>query len=76
MEPDVRDFLVRILQTISMTMVWLLVNMSFGIYFGFAFFEHKPSIGNIIFYIWFLASFVALIYYLKKKWKGWKEIGE
>lgn len=76
MEPDVRDFLVRILQTISMTMVWLLVNMSFGIYFDFAFFEHKPSFGNIIFYSWFLASFVALIYYLKKKWKGWKEIGE
>lgn len=76
MEPEVRDFLVRILQTISMSMVWLLVNMSIGIYFGFAFFEGKPSLGNIIFYIWFLASFTALIYYFKKKWKGWKEIGE
>jgi ABC-type anion transport system duplicated permease subunit len=76
MEPEVRDFLVRILQTISMSMVWLLVNMSFGIYFGFAFFEQAPTLWNIIFYLWFLASFAALIYYFKKKWKGWKEIGE
>ncbi|MBC7508764.1 MAG: hypothetical protein H7320_08455 [Ferruginibacter sp.] len=76
MEPDVTAFLLRIVQTISMAIVWLLINMSVGIYFGFAFFDDAPSLGNYVFYVWFIASFVLLILYLKKKWKGWKEIGE
>lgn len=76
MEPDVKEFLLRIVQTISMAIVWLLINMSVGIYFGFAFFEGKPSLGNYIYYVWFVVSFGSLIFYFKKKWKGWKEIGE
>jgi len=76
MEPDVKEFLIRIIQTISMAMVWMVLNMCFGIYFGFAFFDDHPTLGNYIFYAWFLASFILLIYYFRKKWKGWKEIGE
>lgn len=76
MEPDVKEFLIRIMQTISMALVWLLINMSVGIYYGFAFFEEHPTIGNYIYYVCFLASFGWLIFYFKKKWKGWKEIGE
>ena len=70
MEPDVKEFLVRIMQTISMSVVWLLVNMTLGIYFNFAFFEHTPSIWNYLFYLWFLISFALLLYYFHKKWKG------
>lgn len=76
MEPDVQEFLIRIVQTISMAIVWLLVNMCVGIYFGYAFFDERPSLGNYIFYGWFLISLVWLISYLRKKWKGWREIGE
>ncbi|HTB51371.1 MAG TPA: hypothetical protein VK718_01250 [Ferruginibacter sp.] len=70
MEPDVREFLVRIMQTISMSIVWLLVNMTIGIYYDLAFFVDKPSIWNYLFYIWFLTSFGFLLYYFYKKWKG------
>ncbi len=73
MEPEVREFLVKIMQSISMGMVWLLINMSIGIYYGYAFFEDSPTAGNYIYWTAFLASFVALILYLKKKWKGWEE---
>ncbi len=76
MEPDVRLFLLTILNTISMGMVWLLVNMTIGIYYGFAFFDDKPTLGNYIYGAFFLVSLVLLIRYLKKKWRGWKEIGE
>ena len=76
MEPDIKEFLLRIVQTISVGILWLLVNMCLGIYLGFAFFEDHPTLGNYIFYALFLASFALLIYYLRKKWKGWKEIGE
>ena len=70
MEPDVREFLVRIMQTLSMALLWLLLNMTIGIYYGFAFFEEIPSPGNYIYYAWFLASLALLIYYCIKKWKG------
>ncbi len=74
MEPDIRAFLIRIVQSISMGILWLLLNMSIGIYFGFAFFEGSPTIGNYIYYVAFLASLFFLIKYLIKKWKGWEEI--
>jgi hypothetical protein len=70
MEPDVKEFLVRIMQTISMSVVWLLVNMTLGIYYNFAFFDTTPSIWNYLFYLWFLISFGLLLYYFHKKWEG------
>lgn len=70
MEPDVREFLVRIMQTISMSVVWLLVNMTLGIYYNLAFFDITPSIWNYLFYLWFLISFGLLLYYFHRKWKG------
>lgn len=74
MEPDVKAFLIRIMQSISMGIVWLLINMTVGIYFELAFFEGSPTWGNYIYYVCFLISLVALIVYLRKKWKGWEEI--
>ena len=74
MEQEIKEFLLKIVQSISMGMVWLLVNMSIGIYYGFAFFEDRPTLGNYIYYLAFLASLVLLILYLRKKWKGWQEI--
>jgi hypothetical protein len=74
MEEDVKEFLIKIVQSISMGLVWLLANMSIGIYFGFAFFEGRPSLGNYIYYAVFILTLIALINYLRKKWKGWEEI--
>ena len=69
MEPDIKEFLVKVMQSISMVIVWLLINMSVGIYFSYAFFEGRPTTGNYIYYVACLVSFTALIVYLKKKWK-------
>ena len=74
MEPEVRAFLVRIMQSLSMTMVFLLINMTIGIYFNFAFFDDTPSLGNYIYGIFLISSFILLIVYLKRKWKGFEEI--
>jgi hypothetical protein len=74
MEEDVKEFLIKIVQSISIGLVWLLANMSIGIYFGFAFFEGRPSLGNYIYYAVFILTLIALINYLRKKWKGWEEI--
>ncbi len=76
MEPEVKAFLLMIVNSISMAMLWLLANMTVGIYFNYAFFDDSPSLGNIIFYLFLITSFIFLFLYLRKKWKGFKEIGE
>jgi hypothetical protein len=74
MEPEVKAFLLRIVQSLSMTMVWLLINMTVGIYFNYAFFDEKPTLGNYIYGVFLIGSFILLIIYLKRKWKGFEEI--
>lgn len=73
MEPDVKAFLLRIVQSISMALLWMLVNMTAGIYFNLAFFEGPIHVWNILYYIFLITTFVFLIIYLKKKWKGFEE---
>ncbi len=68
MEPDVRNFLSKILSSISTTLLWMLINSTVGIGFNYAFFEGSPSLSNYIFYVWFVVSFVFLLGYLLKKW--------
>lgn len=69
MEPEVKNFLSRIATSLSVGLLWLLVNSTIGIGFNFAFFEDKPTIGNYIFYSWFLLSLFLLIIFYRKKWK-------
>jgi hypothetical protein len=69
-EPEVKDFLLRVASSFSMGALWLLVNGTFGIGLNYAFFKSRPALGNYIFYAWFLMSLTALILYYRKKWKG------
>jgi hypothetical protein len=69
MESETRDFLIRITNTISIVMVWMLVNVFIGIYKNYAFFEDHPHWPNYLFYAFFLGSLLWLIIYLKRKWK-------
>jgi hypothetical protein len=69
MESETRDFLVKIATSLSVGLLWLLINTTIGIAFNLAFFEKKPGIGNYIFYAWFISSLIALVIYYRKKWK-------
>lgn len=70
MEPEIRAFLVRVANSIAMTLLWMLVNMVAGIRYNLAFFEQAPKWYNYLYYIWLVGSFVLLIIYLKRKWKN------
>lgn len=69
MEPEVRAFLVKIVKSMSIAILWMLLNMTFGIFFDFGFIHSSVTIANIIFYIFLLGSLSALIWYLLKIWK-------
>ena len=69
MEDDTRNFLVRILNTIAIVLLWMLLNVFFGIYNNYAFFDTHPNWKNYLFYAFSIISFVLLIIHLRRKWK-------
>ena len=68
MENDTRDFLVLIVNTISIVLLWMMLNVLIGIYFELAFFENAPSWKNILYYISFIISLIFLVKHIKRKW--------
>lgn len=68
MEPEVRAYLIRILNTISIGALWMMINATAGLKFGYAFPEKSFTLGNYIFYAWFVLSLVALIWYMIRMW--------
>jgi hypothetical protein len=69
MEEDVKDFLKRIVWSISAGLLYLMINSTAGIMFGFLFFDDKPGLSNYIFYGWLALSTFFLLRLLIKWWK-------
>ncbi len=69
MEDDTRAFLVRIMQTVSLVMLWMLVNVYIGIYKDYGFFEERPNWTNYLFYAFLIITFILLLRHLRRKWK-------
>lgn len=69
MEPEVRAFLIRIVNTIFMGLLWMLANTTLGIMYNLAFPGDKISVWNICYYIFFLVSLFLLIRYYIRLWK-------
>lgn len=68
MEPEVVAFLKRVGLSIFLTFCWLALNVTVGLRFNLAFVEGSVSLGNILFYIWMVISFIMLLIYLLKLW--------
>lgn len=68
MEPGVRVFLTRILNTIFLVLFWLAINSTAGIMFEYAFIQDHIGVGNIIFYGWLLLSFAILLRWVLRTW--------
>jgi hypothetical protein len=69
MEPKVIQYLKRIIKTISIGLLWMIINTRLGITSNYAFIEGNIKISNIFFYMWFLISLVAMLFYFYKIWK-------
>lgn len=68
MEDDSKKFLILIVQTVSSIILWLLINIFFGIYLKYGLFDTTPSFINIGYYIIFIIGCYLLFKYFKKKW--------
>ena len=69
MEPDVKDFLKRIVWTVSSGFLWLTITIGIGAYNDLLVPNPKITIGNIIFYIWGAGTLAALLYLYSRIWK-------
>jgi len=66
-EDDTKDFLRRVVWSLSLGILWLVTNIGIGAYNDL--FTPTGTVGNIIFYIWAAVSLVALIWLNYKIWK-------
>jgi len=69
MEPEVREFFKRISTSIGIAIIWLMINITIGVKYGYAFYEDKIHLYNIVFYVWTLASFITLVVIFIRMWK-------
>ena len=69
MEDDTRAFLVLIINTIALVLLWMIANVLVGIYWGYAFFDDSISWKNIVYYIISLSTFILLIWHIRRRWK-------
>lgn len=68
-EDDPRDFLRRIVWTLSLALVWLVTTIGIGTYKHLLVPERGLRTGNIVFYIWMAGSLIALIWINARIWK-------
>ena len=68
MEPGVRQYLIRILNTLSIGVLWMAINSTLGIMYDFAFVHEKISTSNILFYIWFILSLGTFLWWVIRLW--------
>jgi hypothetical protein len=67
-EPEVRDYLRRIVLSFVLGLIWLVLNMTLGIYLGWMFFFDRPTAGNFIFYIFMFSTLVLYCWFLRRTW--------
>jgi hypothetical protein len=69
MEPEVRDFLRRIVLSLFLGLCWLMIMMTMGIYFDLLpIYGGRPSVGNVVFYVVFLGSGALYLRFLYRTW--------
>ena len=68
MEPEAAAFLKRVANSLAIGFVWLAVNATAAIKGDNAFIGDHITIGNILFYVWFVISIVILVILYKKIW--------
>jgi membrane protein YdbS with pleckstrin-like domain len=68
-DPDVKEFLLKILNSISLVLFWLIACATAGIYFQLGYTNGKPLSYTIIFYTVMAVTLFLLLRQLYKTWK-------
>lgn len=69
MDPEIKQFFRRIINTLSFGMLWLMAVATAGIYFKLAWQEGRPVVYTVLFYIVAAASLFFLLRYYYQIWR-------
>ncbi|MFN4975121.1 MAG: hypothetical protein ACK5GV_07750 [Bacteroidota bacterium] len=69
MEPGIRKYLTRILNTLGIGLLWMAINSTAGIMFGYGLVEDSFRLGNVIFYTWFFLSMLLFSWWVYRIWR-------
>lgn len=69
MEPDVKKYLYKVLNSLCYGLLWMGMNVLGGLYWGYAIVNGRITIYNVVFYTWFVLSLAVLLYFLYRIWK-------
>lgn len=69
MEPEVKKYLYKVLNSLCFGLLWLTLNVLGGLYWGYGVVEGRLSFYNVLFFIWLILSLGALLYYFYRIWK-------
>jgi hypothetical protein len=72
-DPDVKKFLLKVLNSVSLVLLWMMASATAGIYFELGYTNGKPLIYTILFYAGMSISLLLLVRYLYKTWKKEQE---
>lgn len=69
-DPDVKKFLLKVLNSVSLVLLWMMACVTAGIYFELGYTNGKPVVYTILFYTGMVVSLGLLVRYLYNKWKN------
>jgi uncharacterized SAM-binding protein YcdF (DUF218 family) len=70
MDPEVKRYFLKIVNSFSIAMLWLLIFMTAGLYFRLGLINDQIEWYNITYYIFVFASLVWLLFYYKRVWSN------
>jgi hypothetical protein len=70
MDPQVREFMQRIVWSLSSALLWLMINAVAGLKYELALFDASHRLGTIVFYCWLIGSFMGLLFLFRRWWKS------
>jgi hypothetical protein len=69
-DPDVKKFLLKVINSVGLVLLWLMACVTAGIYFKLGYTDGKPVIYTILFYTGMCSTLLLLIRYLYRTWKN------
>jgi len=69
-DPEVKKYFIRLINSISLGLLWIMGVFTAGIYYKLAYSNEKPLFYTILFYSLAVATLFLLIRYWIKTWKN------
>ena len=68
-DPDVKKHLLKVLNSLTLGLLWMIASATAGIYYKLGYRGHHSFIYTVLFYVFMLITLVLLLRYLYNAWK-------